>query len=120
MVTALVRHSRQPTIPTTTSTIVAYGCDSARIPGISPRRRRGSAGAGGRLRRRSVTRPSRSILGARLRSLLPQYGHSVMYGLTSDPQLLQTTNSSGLPVLIRGPIVVLPRCPDRGGGSLRT
>jgi hypothetical protein len=30
---------------------------------------------------------------------LPQYGHSVMYGLTSDPQFLQTTNRSGPPAL---------------------
>ncbi len=26
---------------------------------------------------------------------MPQYGHSVMYGDTSEPQLLQTTNRSG-------------------------
>jgi hypothetical protein len=26
---------------------------------------------------------------------VPQYGHSVTYGLTSDPQLLQTTLNSG-------------------------
>ena len=69
------------------------------IPGISPRRRRGSEGFGER-RLRSVTRPSRSSFGARLRSRLPQYGHSVMYGLTSDWQFLQITNRSGPPVLI--------------------
>src|SRR4051794_41980103 len=39
--------------------------------------------------------PSRSIFGARLRSRVPQYGHSVMYGETSAPQFLQTTNRSG-------------------------
>jgi hypothetical protein len=33
-------------------------------------------------------------LGARLRRRCPQYGHSVMYGLTSDPHCLQTTNRS--------------------------
>jgi hypothetical protein len=74
-----VRHSRQPSRPPITSAIVAYGRDSARMPGISPRRRRGSEGAGvRRLRRFSATRPSRSSFGARLRSRLPQYGHSVM------------------------------------------
>src|SRR5436305_8519679 len=99
MWTALVRHGRHHTIPAMPSAIVAYGRDSARIPGISPRRNLGSAGVGGRLRRRSLTRPSRSIFGARLRSRLPQYGHSVMYGLTSDPQLLQITKRSGPPVL---------------------
>ena len=39
--------------------------------------------------------PPRSSFGARLRSRVPQYGHSVMYGDTSEPQLLQTTNRSG-------------------------
>ena len=43
--------------------------------------------------------PSRSIFGARLRSRVPQYGHSVMYGLTSDPHFLQTTKRSGAPVI---------------------
>jgi hypothetical protein len=38
-----------------------------------------------------------SSFGARLRSRLPQYGHSVMYGLTSDPQDLHTTKRSGCP-----------------------
>src|SRR3954463_2143867 len=46
--------------------------------------------------------PSRSILGARLRKRVPQYGHSVMYGDTSAPQFLQTTNRSG--PLAMGPI----------------
>jgi len=40
--------------------------------------------------------PWRSSFGARRRSRAPQYGHSVTYGLTSDPQLLQTTLSSGV------------------------
>ena len=39
--------------------------------------------------------PERSIFGARLRTRCPQYGHSVTYGLTSDPQFLQTTKRSG-------------------------
>jgi hypothetical protein len=30
-----------------------------------------------------------------LRNRVPQYGHSVMYGDTSEPQLLQTTKRSG-------------------------
>ncbi len=98
--TSVVRHSSVPTIPASTSAIVAYGRESARMPGISSRRSRGSDGAGGRAGAASrPTRPSRSIFGARLRSRLPQYGHSVMYGLTSDPQLLQITNRSGPPVL---------------------
>jgi hypothetical protein len=53
----------------------------------TPIRRSGSgalAGASGR-----------SIFGARLRSRVPQYGHSVMYGLTSAWQFLQTTKRSG-------------------------
>src|SRR5215218_10015308 len=76
---------------------------SPRMPGISPERKRGSRGAAGlralralRALRGSDTVPSRSILGARLRSRLPQYGHSVMYGLTSLPQFLQTTLRSGI------------------------
>ena len=36
-----------------------------------------------------------SIFGARLRRRVPQYGHSVMYGLTSAPPFLQTTKRSG-------------------------
>ena len=95
--TALVRHRSAPTIPATTSTIVAYGRVSGRMPGISPRLSRGNED--GARSRRSATRPSRSSFGARLRSRFPQYGHSVMYGLTSDPQLLQTTKRSGPPVL---------------------
>jgi hypothetical protein len=49
-----------------------------------------------RARRGSETVPSRSIFGARLRNRVPQYGHSVMYGLTSLPQFLQTTLRSGI------------------------
>ena len=37
----------------------------------------------------------RSIFGARLRSRVPQYGHSVTYGLTSAWQFLHTTKRSG-------------------------
>ena len=52
------------------------------MPGISPERKRDSRGAAGlralRALRGSETVPSRSIFGARLRSRLPQYGHSVM------------------------------------------
>src|SRR5215213_3298435 len=62
------------------------------MPGISPARsgpRRGLAALGG------FGVPPRSSLGARLRSRVPQYGHSVMYGDTSEPQLLQTTKRSG-------------------------
>src|SRR6476661_9992904 len=50
----------------------------------------------------SLIVPSRSILGARLRRRVPQYGHSVMYGDTSAPQFLQTTKRSG--PLAMGPI----------------
>src|SRR3954447_16511651 len=68
----------------------------------SPRSRsRRSRRSAARRRRRSrrlswASRPSprRSSFGARLRKRVPQYGHSVTYGLTSDPQLLQTTLSS--------------------------
>src|SRR5690349_19513543 len=42
-----------------------------------------------------ISSPRSSSFGARLRSLVPQYGHSVTYGLTSSPQLRQTTLSSG-------------------------
>src|SRR4051812_25251726 len=77
-----------------TSTIVAHGLRSnvsVRRPGIrtSRSRRRWRRGLG------SEIVPSRSIFGARLRSRVPQYGHSVMYGDTSEPQFLQTTNRSG-------------------------
>src|SRR5262245_2662270 len=73
---------------------VAYGFVSGAIPAISSARSRGSFLA--RLRRLVVGSPvERSILGARLRTRCPQYGHSVTYGLTSDPQFLQTTNRSG-------------------------
>src|SRR5215218_1631363 len=64
------------------------------IPGISPGLRRPSDG---RLRGGlgGFGVPPRSSFGARLRSRLPQYGHSVMYGDTSRPQLRQTTKRSG-------------------------
>src|SRR3954453_15091423 len=77
-----------------TSTIVAHGLRSnvsVRRPGIratrSRRRRRRGLGPG--------IVPPRSSFGARLRSRVPQYGHSVMYGDTSEPQLLHTTKRSG-------------------------
>jgi hypothetical protein len=64
------------------------------MPGISSRRMRGSErrdffGFGG------LGSPPLSSFGARLRTRCPQYGHSVTYGLTSDPQFLQTTKRSG-------------------------
>ena len=67
-----------PTSPRTTSTIVAYGRRVGPDAGISSRRSRVSSGGGRAPRRFSATRPSRSSFGARLRSRLPQYGHSVM------------------------------------------
>src|SRR4051812_19866759 len=87
------------------SRIVAQGriSASALSPGISPGRRRPRRGRRSvavrprpRARRgaRGVPAPARSILGARLRTRWPQYGHSVTYGLTSDPQFLQTTKRS--------------------------
>ena len=66
--------ARQPSVTTIdarTSRIVAYGRRSARIPGISPGRRRLSEG-----RRRaafgSAGMPPRSSFGARLRRRVPQ------------------------------------------------
>src|SRR5436190_5660067 len=93
---------------------VAHGrvTPSAVRPGISPGRRRPSRGwraVAVRARRPRVRRRGsrgvpalRSIFGARLRTRCPQYGHSVTYGLTSDPQFLQTTNRSGCDTQIRG------------------
>ena len=66
-------------------------------PRSASRPRRSAALRRRRVRRSSRTRtssPTRSSFGARLRRRVPQYGHSVTYGLTSDPQLLQTTDSS--------------------------
>src|SRR3954469_17629672 len=82
------------TIETRTSRIVAYGRRSPRMPVISPGLRRPSDG---RLRGGfgAFGVPPRSSFGARLRSRLPQYGHSVMYGDTSRPQLRHTTKRSG-------------------------
>src|SRR3954454_8042506 len=87
--------------------MVAHGRvrPSARSPGISPGRSRPSRGLRSvavRLRARRPTRRGsraapaglRSIFGARLRTRCPQYGDSVTYGLTSDPQFLQTTKRS--------------------------
>ena len=65
------------------------GRRSARIPGISPGRSRGSCGRERALRGAFGT-PPRSSFGARFWIRVPQYGHSVMYGDTSAPQLLQT------------------------------
>src|SRR2546423_6455180 len=64
------------------------------MPGISSRRSRGSDGGRRRRRGRASGSAPRSSLGARLRTRWPQYGHSVTYMLTSEPQFLQTTNSS--------------------------
>src|SRR5919109_4271485 len=70
---------------------VAYGRVSGAIPAISSARSRGSLVR----RRRFGGVAPRSIFGARLRTRCPQYGHSVTYGLTSDPQFLHTTKRSG-------------------------
>src|ERR1700755_488864 len=57
----------------------------------------------------SSASPRRSSFGARLRSRAPQYGHSVTYGLTSEPQFLQMTLSSVSLMTIRGyPATGLP------------
>src|SRR5918995_117999 len=64
------------------------------MPGISPRRSRGSD-VRWRLGALGSTGSPRSILGARLRTRWPQYGHSVTYGETSELQFLQTTKRSG-------------------------
>src|SRR3954453_21459882 len=79
-----------------TSAIVTYGrrVGSPLMPGISPAR--SGPSEGWLTLRGTASPPSRSILGARLRSRVPQYGHSVMYGLTSLPQFLQTTFRSGI------------------------
>ena len=104
-----------------TRTIVAHGlpCSSPRMPGISPAAQApearlggcfargldralglGALGAAGAARPRGAAAwrgaaSGRSIFGARLRSRVPQYGHSVTYGLTSAWQFLQTTKRSG-------------------------
>src|SRR4051794_31167532 len=94
------RSNRPDLIPTvtrteaSTSSHVAHGRRSARMPGISPGLSRGSWGRerllfGGR------GTPPRSSFGARFWTRAPQYGHSVMYGDTSAPQLLQTRERSG-------------------------
>src|SRR3954447_21173069 len=101
-------HSRASHMPIEipTSTMVAHGREpnaGAETPGI--RRSRGARLAFVRRDRRGLGSeivPSRSILGARLRRRVPQYGHSVMYGETSAPQFLQTTKRSG--PLAMGPI----------------
>ena len=76
------------------------GASRARCRGSRPRRQRRlqlRRPPRRRRRPRGAARPSppRSIFGARLRTRCPQYGHSVTYGLTSDPQFLQTTKRSG-------------------------
>src|SRR5215211_2721773 len=94
--------SRRPSSPVETTSVtsrdsvisakVAYGRLSGAMPWISSGRRRGSLV----LRRRGVSGSApRSSFGARLRTRCPQYGHSVTYGLTSEPQFLQTTKRSG-------------------------
>src|ERR687896_2001139 len=65
------------------------------MPGISPGFRRPSVGRRRRDAFGSFGTPPRSSFGARLRSRVPQYGHSVMYGDTSEPHFLQTTKRSG-------------------------
>ena len=66
---------------------------SGAIPGISSDGA-GGAGTAARAGAGPRTPPPRSSFGARLRTRWPQYGHSVTYGLTSEPQFLQTTKSS--------------------------
>ena len=68
---------------------------SGAIPSISAVRKRDSRGLRRCRTRGAASSPLRSSLGARLRTRWPQYGHSVTYGLTSDPQFLQTTKRSG-------------------------
>src|SRR3954454_3915037 len=80
------------------------------MPGISPRRIFGSV----RTRRARFgfgSSSPRSSFGARFRTRCPQYGHSVTYGLTSDPQFLQTTNRSGW--------LTTPQGTPRGGAARR-
>src|SRR4051794_32777705 len=84
---------------TRTSAIVTIGRPSVRTPGSSPERRRGSDGVEERPRSRRGTAPFSSF-GARFRRRCPQYGHSVMYGLTSARQFLQTTKRSGVPAIV--------------------
>src|SRR3954447_5206768 len=96
--------------------MVAHGRVAPRAARTSARSRRGRGIRAGRSRRcflgfGSETVPSRSIFGARLRSRVPQYGHSVMYGLTSCPQFLHTTKRSG-ELAIRLPMI------GRGGAGL--
>src|SRR5437870_10608788 len=101
------RHATHTPQLTATSAIVAYGGEIARLsPPQREKRRREKASerlrlrTGRRGRRRSRPRGepfsacSRGSFGARLRNRWPQYGHSVMYGLTSDPHCLHTTNRS--------------------------
>src|SRR5215207_1127321 len=108
----------RPSSVTTTdariSAIVAYGRRSGLMPGISPRR---SGASRGRTRRGALGAPPRSSFGARLRSRVPQYGHSVMYGDTSEPQLLQMTKRSG-PLAI-GHRFYAPGRAARGGIAVR-
>src|SRR4051795_6720636 len=84
-----------------TMRIVAHGRASARMPGISPGRSGLSRGVG--IFERLGGLSGRSSLGARLRRRVPQYGHSVTYGLTSDPHFLQMTNRSapGITSIVR-------------------
>jgi hypothetical protein len=87
-----------------TSAIVAYGRSAAHRPGDAPPLTRLRALDGARLGRSiERVRPRRppregaftgGSFGARLRRRLPQYGHSVIYGLTSEPHCLHTTNRS--------------------------
>src|SRR3954453_12407112 len=83
--------SEMPRLAATTA-IVIQGRASGRMPGISPGRSglRRSVG----MRDRRVGRSGRSSFGARFRKRVPQYGHSVTYGLTSEPHFLQMTKRS--------------------------
>src|SRR6202035_945560 len=102
------RHAIHAPQLSATRAIVAYGREPRRLSPAQRESRRGAASDVGVLRRRPhgrrrerprglrVRRFSRGSFGARLRRRWPQYGHSVIYGLTSDPHCLQTTNRSAL------------------------
>ena len=94
---ALTTAGQRSTATTTSSDRDPRAATRRRIPGISPGRS-GARRGRGRLRRAergAFGMPPFSSFGARLRSRVPQYGHSVMYGDTSARQFLQTTKRSG-------------------------
>src|SRR5665213_464982 len=99
-------HARQLTV---TSAIVAYGRVASQLL-VLPAPTARTRAPGRRERLSSAPSPPRAGLGwlgpctrgsfgARRRRRLPQYGHSVTYGLTSDPHCLHTTNRSAPEVI---------------------